>query len=93
MDRIQKRMIKMMAAAAAIILMILIIAVFLEKPLQVEAAGRSVAIDSCLISGSDVVCHIKTGSIPASDDGKFYVYADEVYLDGTAGEVVASVKA
>lgn len=60
---------------------------------QVEAAGRSVSIDSCLISGSDVVCQLSTGSVPASDDGKFYVYADEVFQDGTVGSVVASVDA
>lgn len=58
-----------------------------------EASGRPVAIESCLISGSDVVCQIKTDSIPASDDGKFYIYADEVYLDGPDGDIVASVKA
>lgn len=60
---------------------------------QVEAAGRSVSIDSCLISGADVVCQLSTGSVPASDDGKFYVYADEVFQDGTTGSVVATVDA
>ena len=59
----------------------------------VEAAGRPVKIDSCLISGSNVVCQLSTGSIPASDDGKFYVYADEVYQDGTTGSIVATVDA
>ncbi len=93
MDRNKKPMTKMMAALAAIILMTGSIVLFFNKPLKAQAAGRSVAIDSCLISGTDVVCHIKTGSVPASDDGKFYIYADEVYLDGTAGEIVASVKA
>ena len=33
----------------------------------VEAAGRSVSIDSCLISGTDVVCKLSTGSVPARD--------------------------
>lgn len=93
MNKGKKQMKRMMAATAAIILMIGSMAAFFSKPLRAEAAGRSVAIDSCLISGTDVVCHIKTGSIPASDDGKFYVYADEVYLDGTAGSVVAVVNA
>lgn len=60
---------------------------------QVEAAGRSVSIDSCLISGTDVVCQLSTGSVPASDDGKFYVYADEVFQDGTTGSIVATVDA
>ncbi len=59
----------------------------------VEAAGRSVSIDSCLISGTDVVCKLSTGSVPASDDGKFYVYADEVFQDGTTGSIVATADA
>jgi len=59
----------------------------------VEAAGRSVSIDSCLLSGTDVVCQISTGSVPASDDGKFYVYADEVFQDGTTGSIVAEADA
>lgn len=61
--------------------------------LQVQAAGRPVAIDSCTISGGDVVCQISAGSIPSGDDGKYYVYADEVWQDGTTGKVVASVDA
>lgn len=60
---------------------------------SVQAAGRPVAITSCEISGDDVVCELKTGSVPASDDGKFYIYADEVYLDGTLGDIVAKVDA
>ena len=55
-----------------------------------EAAGRPVAISSCTISGGDVVCQITAGSVPASDDGTYYVYADEVWQDG---KVVASVVA
>ncbi|MEZ3506105.1 MAG: hypothetical protein K1W10_04005 [Lachnospiraceae bacterium] len=61
--------------------------------LRAEAAGRPVEITSCTISGSDVVCQLNVGSVPASDDGKFYLYADEVWQDGTAGEVVATVSA
>ncbi len=59
----------------------------------VEAAGRTVAIRSCTISGSDVVCEIEASSVPSSDDGKYYLYADEVYEDGPDGEVVAKVDA
>lgn len=59
----------------------------------VEAAGRPVAIKSCLIEGTDVICQISAASVPASDDGKYYVYADEVYLDGPTGEVVAAAAA
>lgn len=64
-----------------------------EGQLQAEAAGRTVAIEACTISGSEVVCSIKASAIPASDDGKFYVYADEVYEDGPKGKVVAEAAA
>ena len=46
--------------------------------LTVHAAGRTVAIDSCLISGTEVICQISASKVPASDDGFYYVYADEV---------------
>ena len=59
----------------------------------VKADGRPVSISSCTISGSDVVCRISADSVPSSDDGKYYIYADEVYQDGTAGNVVATVDA
>lgn len=62
-------------------------------PQTVEAAGRTVAITSCTVSESDVVCEIKADPIPSSDDGKFYIYADEVYEDGPDGKVVAKVDA
>lgn len=68
-------------------------AIVTDNPLQVQASGRPVSISSCLISGADVVCQIKASGIPASDDGKYYVYADEVYQDGPVGSVVAKVDA
>lgn len=64
-----------------------------DNPDCVEAAGRPVSISSCVISGNDVVCQLKSSGIPSSDDGKFYVYADEVFQDGTVGNIVASAKA
>lgn len=79
--------------AVAIILMIGGFSVCDSSLQQVEAAGRPVSINSCLISGEDVVCQLSTGSVPASDDGKFYIYADEVFQDGTTGSVVATVDA
>lgn len=54
-----------------------------------EAAGRVVSIDSCLIRGGDVVVSVSASSLPSSDDNKYYLYADEVYQDGTVGTVVA----
>lgn len=58
-----------------------------------EAAGRPVAIDSCKISGGEVVCQISAGNVPSTDDGNYYVYADEVWQDGTTGKIVATVSA
>lgn len=60
---------------------------------SVQAAGRPVAISSCQISGGNITCTLTSGSVPASDDGKYYIYADEVYQDGPVGTVVASVDA
>ena len=64
-----------------------------ENTLYVKADGRPVSISSCTIAGSDVVCQLSAGSVPSSDDGKYYIYADEVYQDGAVGEVVATVDA
>lgn len=58
-----------------------------------QAAGRPVTIRSCLIAGGDVLCNVTAGSVPSSDDGKYYIYANEVFEDGPVGEVVATVEA
>ena len=55
-----------------------------------EAAGRPVHIDSCVISGDNVVVNVSASSVPGSSDGQYYLYADEVYQDGTVGTVVAT---
>jgi len=55
-----------------------------------EAAGRVVSIDSCKVSGTSVVVDVSANSLPGSDDGKYYLYADEVYQDGVTGKVVAT---
>ncbi len=81
------------AAAAAVMLTAASGAGTFHEPLTVEAAGRTVKISSCQISGSDVICQLDASSVPSSDDGKYYIFADEVYQDGTTGEVVASVAA
>ena len=57
-----------------------------------EAAGRPVSINSCVIQGGTVVANVSCSSVPASDDGKFYLYADEVYQDGTTGKIVATTE-
>lgn len=85
---IWKAVVKAAAAAAAIGL-----AVFAGGLQEVKAAGRTVAIESCTVSGDQVVCEISASPVPSSDDGRFYVYADEVYEDGAEGEVVARADA
>ncbi len=57
-----------------------------------EAAGRVVSINSCVIQGENVVVNVSAGSLPASDDGLYYLYSDEVYQDGCVGTVVATTQ-
>ena len=56
------------------------------------AAGRVVSISSCTIQGDQVVVNVSASTLPSSDDGKYYLYADEVYQDGTVGKVVATTE-
>lgn len=91
MKKAGKILTKVIAAITAVAVTIGIGTVVGGNPLYAQAAGRPVAICSCLLSGTDVVCQIKASSVPASDDGKYYVYADEVYQDGPTGSVVATV--
>ena len=60
-----------------------------KEPLQVQAAGRPVSIESCQILGAQVVCELDSSNLPFSDDGLYYIYANEVFQDGTTGDVVA----
>lgn len=59
---------------------------------KAQAAGRPVAIN-CQIAGGNVNCTLTAGSVPSSDDGKYYIFADEVFQDGPTGRIVASVDA
>ncbi|MDE5598289.1 MAG: hypothetical protein K2J04_10700, partial [Lachnospiraceae bacterium] len=96
MNNVKKRMKTIMIRIAVAAVFALAIGVFHAADntvLSVEAAGRPVKIDSCLISGGNVVCQLSAGSVPWSDDGKFYIYADEVYMDGPTGSVVATAGA
>lgn len=79
--------------AAAMALAVCVAAMGGEYQQSVEAAGRPVEISSCLISGTDVVCEISADKVPASDDGKFYIYANEVFEDGGDGSIVAEADA
>ena len=91
MNRIRKVLMKILATAAVAWLAVNLAEGMDDSLTCVEAEGRPVAISSCLVSGSDVVCEIKAGSVPSSDDGRYYVYANEVYEDGPTGKVVAKV--
>ena len=53
------------------------------------AAERPVSVDSCLISQDQVICSASCKTIPTSDDGIFYLFADEVYEDGVQGKIIA----
>ena len=60
------------------------------SPLQAQAAGRTVSIESCQIVGDQVVCQLKATQIPSSDDGLYYIYSNEVFQDGATGMVAAT---
>ena len=83
-----KNLMKMVIAAAIVLTVVTMAGL---GQMHVQAAGRPVEISSCLISGDNVLCMIKASSVPSSDDGKYYVYADEVFEDGPEGEIVARV--
>lgn len=57
------------------------------------AETRPVSIDSCLIDGGSVVCTVSASLVPTSDDGVYYLYADETYQDGAGGKIIAKADA
>ena len=93
MNKMNKIALKITALATAMAVAFLSGPLTGENPLYAEASGRPVSISSCLISGDEVVCRLKASGVPSNDDGRYYVYADEVYEDGPVGSVVASVDA
>ncbi len=60
------------------------------KTQTAAAVGRPVTIRAVQVSGSSVTAALAASPVPASDDGKLYFFADEVYEDGPVGELVAS---
>ncbi|MDE7231539.1 MAG: hypothetical protein K2N37_00470, partial [Lachnospiraceae bacterium] len=87
----KRKMWKIGGRAAAFLLLLTVSVIIFGS--NVRAEGRPVSISSCQISGGNVSCTLTSSSVPASDDGKYYIYADEVYQDGPVGTVVASVDA
>ena len=92
MNKLKIHMIKILRTVVATVAMAGVLATGI-KTMTAEASGRPVSFESCLLSGTDVVCNLKADYVPSSDDGKYYVYADEVYEDGPIGDVVAVVDA
>lgn len=57
---------------------------------KAEGTG-AVSIGSVTISGEKVLVTASTSDNPASDDGKYYLFAEKVYQTGPAGAPVAQV--
>lgn len=91
-DRRKQRSVLWMALTAMIMTVCMAFACP-QNAMEAQAAGRPVTIRSCTIAGGEVVLQLSADSVPGSDDGSYYIYADEVWQDGTSGEVVASVGA
>ena len=54
--------------------------------IEVQAEGNgAVSIGSATISGENVIVTAVTSDNPASDDGKYYLFAEKVYQTGPAG--------
>lgn len=89
--REKRKHFKKLALAAGVAALL---AVFCLWPAQAaQAAERAVDILSVRIEGSDVQVAASSSKVPASDDGLYYLYADEVWQDGTAGTLAATAQA
>lgn len=93
MDKVRRITKKLLATILAITLALGLTTISGNNAAVAEASDRPVSFASCQIVGTDVVCQLNASYVPSSDDGKYYVYADEVYQDGPTGSVVASVDA
>lgn len=93
MDKVRKITKKLLVSILAMALALGITTISGNNASVAEASDRPVSFASCQIVGTDVVCQLSAKYVPSSDDGKYYVYADEVYQDGPTGSVVASVEA
>ena len=93
MDKVRRITKKIIATVLAITLATGLTTLTGSNVSSAEASDRPVSFASCQIVGTDVVCQLSAKYVPSSDDGKYYVYADEVYLDGPVGSVVATVDA
>ncbi len=78
------------ALALAVVTVVTSAEIFGSDMASVSADGRSVSITSCSIQGGNVVCQLSASTVPGSDDGNYYIYADDVCQDGCTGTVVAT---
>ena len=60
---------------------------------EAEAAGYAVTVKTCLIQGTNVVVLVSASGVPASDDGLYHLYAEDVYGSGVTETEVASAAA
>jgi len=79
-------------AGAALAGVLVLAGAYFAGGTQVQAAGRTVAISSCLISGDKVECKVTASALPQSDDGIYYLFSDEVCEDGPTGNIVGKAK-
>ncbi|MBO5666514.1 MAG: hypothetical protein J6S45_03610, partial [Firmicutes bacterium] len=77
----------------ALLLVFGVLILFMGASSAAEASGRTVSINSAQIAGTNVVCQITASAVPASDDGLYYVFANEVWQNGPTGNAVAAVPA
>ena len=79
------------ALSAALIGVVAMVSVFSCTTLKAHAEGLgAVSINSAVIAGENVVVNVSASDLPASDDGKFYLFAEKPYQTAPAGSPVAS---
>ena len=67
------------------------IAIVINKNNTTAAAeGYVASISQCVIQGSDVLVQMDASTLPASDDGLFHLFSQEVYQGGVNGTEVTS---
>jgi len=78
------RTIIIVKAAIVLVAALFLTAIINEKTISL-AAEYPVSINQCVIQGSDVLVQVEAHQLPASDDGLFHLFAQEVYQGGVSG--------
>ena len=81
--------------AAAVLGALLLAAVVFLLPVSAQRAqaAEAVRIEQCLIQGENVVVTASARTVPASDDGLYYLIANQTYQEGAAGRQAATAPA